>query len=41
MPFAGILRDHLISALANGQAHLDWSSFTLASARAAGLETGW
>lgn len=40
LPVAGILRDHLISALANGQEHLDWSSFTLASARAAGLETG-
>lgn len=39
MPFANIIRDHLLSALANGQEHLDWSSLTLTSARAAGLET--
>jgi 3-hydroxyisobutyrate dehydrogenase-like beta-hydroxyacid dehydrogenase len=38
MPFASIVRDHLISALAHGQAELDWSSFTQVPARAAGLE---
>ncbi|MGH9581733.1 MAG: NAD(P)-dependent oxidoreductase [Bryobacteraceae bacterium] len=39
MPFASIVRDHLVSALANGQEDLDWSSIALVSARAAGLET--
>ncbi|HEV2691185.1 MAG TPA: NAD(P)-dependent oxidoreductase [Bryobacteraceae bacterium] len=37
MPFASILRDHLLSAIANGQADLDWSSVTQVSARSAGL----
>lgn len=37
MPFASVIRDHLLSALANGQQDLDWSSFALVSARAAGL----
>jgi 3-hydroxyisobutyrate dehydrogenase-like beta-hydroxyacid dehydrogenase len=39
MPFANIVHDHLLSALANGQGDLDWSSLALVSARAAGLET--
>jgi 3-hydroxyisobutyrate dehydrogenase-like beta-hydroxyacid dehydrogenase len=39
MPFASVVRDHLVSALANGQEQLDWSSIALVSARAAGLET--
>jgi 3-hydroxyisobutyrate dehydrogenase-like beta-hydroxyacid dehydrogenase len=39
MPFASIVRDHLVSALANGQEQLDWSSIALVSARAAGLES--
>ena len=38
MPFASILRDHLISAIANGQQDLDWSSLAQVSARNAGLE---
>jgi 3-hydroxyisobutyrate dehydrogenase-like beta-hydroxyacid dehydrogenase len=37
MPFAAIVRNHLVSALANGQEQLDWSSIALVSARAAGL----
>jgi 3-hydroxyisobutyrate dehydrogenase-like beta-hydroxyacid dehydrogenase len=40
MPFASVIRDHLVSAIANGQEQLDWSSLALVSARAAGLETG-
>ena len=40
MPFASIMRDHFISALANGQENLDWSSIALVSARAAGLQAG-
>ncbi|HEX7361234.1 MAG TPA: NAD(P)-dependent oxidoreductase [Bryobacteraceae bacterium] len=39
MPFASIVHDRLLSALANGQGHLDWSSIALVSARAAGLGT--
>lgn len=38
MPFANIVHGHLLSALANGQGHLDWSSIALVIARAAGLE---
>lgn len=38
MPFASIIRDRLISALANGQESLDWSSVSRAAARDAGLE---
>ncbi len=37
LPVASILRDHLISALANGQESLDWSSFSRVLARNAGL----
>jgi 3-hydroxyisobutyrate dehydrogenase-like beta-hydroxyacid dehydrogenase len=39
LPLASLVRDHLISALANGQGQLDWSSIALVSARNAGLET--
>jgi len=39
MPFASIVRDQLISAIANGQEGLDWSSIALVSARNAGLPT--
>jgi 3-hydroxyisobutyrate dehydrogenase-like beta-hydroxyacid dehydrogenase len=39
MPFASVLRDHFISALANGQEQLDWSSVALVAARNAGLES--
>ncbi len=38
MPFASIIRDHFISAIANGQEKLDWSSLTKVAARNAGLE---
>ncbi len=37
MPFASILRDHCLSAIANGQGEMDWSSLALVAARAAGL----
>ena len=38
MPFASILRDHFISAVANGQSDLDWSSVSAIAARNAGLK---
>ncbi|MDQ2713137.1 MAG: NAD(P)-dependent oxidoreductase [Acidobacteriota bacterium] len=38
MPFASILRDHFISAMAHGQEQLDWSSLALVAERNAGLE---
>lgn len=38
MPFASILRDHFLSAMANGQEELDWSSIAKVSARNAGLQ---
>ena len=37
MPFASVLRDQYLSALANGQGELDWSSVALVAARNAGL----
>lgn len=37
MPFASVIRDHFISAIANGQAEMDWSSLARVSARDAGL----
>lgn len=37
MPLASLLRDHLISAIAQGQGEMDWSSVTLVPARNAGL----
>jgi 3-hydroxyisobutyrate dehydrogenase-like beta-hydroxyacid dehydrogenase len=37
MPFASILRDHFISAMAHGQEQMDWSSVALVAARMAGL----
>jgi len=37
MPFASILRDHCLSAMANGQAEMDLSSLALVAARNAGL----
>jgi 3-hydroxyisobutyrate dehydrogenase-like beta-hydroxyacid dehydrogenase len=37
MPMASLIHDHLVSALANGQGHLDWSSLARVSARNAGL----
>ena len=38
MPFAGVLRDHFVSATAHGQEALDWSSIAKVAARSAGLE---
>ena len=38
MPFASLLRDHFLSAMANGQEDLDWSSVAKVSARNAGLK---
>jgi 3-hydroxyisobutyrate dehydrogenase-like beta-hydroxyacid dehydrogenase len=38
LPIASILRDQFISALAHGQAQMDWSSVALTSARNAGLD---
>ncbi len=37
LPFASLIRDHLLSAIANGQEEWDWSSVALVSARAAGI----
>lgn len=39
MPIASVIRDHFVSAIANGQEELDWSSIAKVSARNAGLET--
>src|SRR5262249_52736940 len=38
LPFASILRDHLVSAIAHGQEHLDLSSLALVAARRSGLQ---
>ena len=37
MPLASLIRDHLLSAVAQGQAELDWSSVSQVIARNAGL----
>jgi 3-hydroxyisobutyrate dehydrogenase-like beta-hydroxyacid dehydrogenase len=37
MPFANIVRDRFISAIANGYGELDWSAMTLIIAQSAGL----
>jgi 3-hydroxyisobutyrate dehydrogenase-like beta-hydroxyacid dehydrogenase len=37
MPIASLVRDQLLSALAQGQAELDWASVSRVSARSAGL----
>lgn len=37
MPLASLLRDHFLSAIANGQEGLDWSSISQVAARNAGL----
>ena len=39
MPLASLVHDHLLSALAQGQGELDWSSVTQVIARNAGLKT--
>jgi 3-hydroxyisobutyrate dehydrogenase-like beta-hydroxyacid dehydrogenase len=40
MPFASLLRDRLISALAKGREELDWSALTLGARDDAGLKDG-
>jgi 3-hydroxyisobutyrate dehydrogenase-like beta-hydroxyacid dehydrogenase len=37
MPLAGMIRDHFLDAIANGQADMDWSSLARVAARNAGL----
>jgi 3-hydroxyisobutyrate dehydrogenase-like beta-hydroxyacid dehydrogenase len=37
MPMASVIRDHMLSAMANGDAELDWSSLSRVLARGAGL----
>ncbi len=37
MPFADIVRDRFLSAIANGYGDLDWSALTLVTAQSAGL----
>jgi 3-hydroxyisobutyrate dehydrogenase-like beta-hydroxyacid dehydrogenase len=39
MPLAGLVHDHLLSALAQGQGEMDWSSMTQVIARNAGLKS--
>jgi 3-hydroxyisobutyrate dehydrogenase-like beta-hydroxyacid dehydrogenase len=39
MPLASLVHDHLLSALAQGQGDLDWSSMTQVLARNAGLNS--
>jgi 3-hydroxyisobutyrate dehydrogenase-like beta-hydroxyacid dehydrogenase len=38
MPFASVLRDHFLAAMANGQEHMDWSSVGIIPAQMAGLK---
>lgn len=37
MPLASLIRDHMLSAIANGQSELDWSSLAYVAARNSGL----
>jgi 3-hydroxyisobutyrate dehydrogenase-like beta-hydroxyacid dehydrogenase len=37
MPFANIVRDHFLTAIANGYGDLDWSALALIAAQSAGL----
>jgi 3-hydroxyisobutyrate dehydrogenase-like beta-hydroxyacid dehydrogenase len=37
MPLASLIRDHFLSAVAQGQAEMDWSSMARVLARNAGL----
>jgi len=39
MPFANIVRDRFLSAIANGHAELDWAAMTLSIAQSAGLQS--
>ncbi|MHB1273460.1 MAG: hypothetical protein ACYCZD_11955 [Rhodanobacter sp.] len=38
LPFAGVLRDGFLEALASGDAELDWSALALVAARRAHLD---
>jgi hypothetical protein len=38
LPFASVLRDAFIDAIANGDADKDWSAIARVAARKAGLE---
>jgi 3-hydroxyisobutyrate dehydrogenase-like beta-hydroxyacid dehydrogenase len=38
LPFASVLRDAFIDAIANGDAHTDWSAIARVAARKAGLQ---
>jgi 3-hydroxyisobutyrate dehydrogenase-like beta-hydroxyacid dehydrogenase len=38
VPFASIIRDQMLSAMAHGQEQMDWSSVALVAARSAGVE---
>ena len=40
MPLASLIRDQFLSAMAHGQADLDWSSVTRVAARNAGIDLG-
>ena len=39
MPFASVLRDQFLAAMANGQAEMDWSSVAMTAARQGGVTT--
>lgn len=39
MPFASVMRDRFLDAMAHGQEDMDWSSLSLVSARNAGLQS--
>jgi 3-hydroxyisobutyrate dehydrogenase-like beta-hydroxyacid dehydrogenase len=41
MPLASLIRDHFLSAVAHGQAEMDWSSMARVLARNAGLQELW
>ncbi len=38
LPFASVIRDHLVSAIAHGQEQMDWSSIALVASRAAAID---
>jgi 3-hydroxyisobutyrate dehydrogenase-like beta-hydroxyacid dehydrogenase len=40
MPFASVVRDRFLAALAHGHADLDWSAIALGAAESAGLSSG-
>ena len=40
MPVAGVVREHMVAAMAQGQQDLDWSSFARVVARSSGLPRG-